>query len=310
MVGWSLLAVDRGRHAARRAQVLALLLALAVGACAQSRTEYGRGLPDVAAAPGIQELEHEMGQRLNRDRAGQNLGALRYDERLANVARVHSADMRDHHFFEHESPNTGSLEDRLAAAGYLFLEARENLAEAPDVQQAQDRLLRSPEHHANIMATDITHVGVGIVRGGVREPRNLTITQVFARPGRAESPQAARQSMLEAVSAARQKQGLGKLASDARLDTLAAEHLADLPVPPTDSALQSVGAAISKQLQDEPLEGVRGVIVGSQLLPESSAFQVAPELLRPGTRHYGLGVSQVAGERGRPMLLVLVLIGS
>src|SRR5690606_3600973 len=117
-------------------------------------------------------------------------------------------DMRDHQFFEHESPNSGSLDDRLNASGYLFLNARENLSEAPDVERSQAGLMLSPPHHENIMAADVTHVGIGIVPGGVVDPRNLTVTQVFAKPGRQESVEEARTSILRSIQSARAKRGL------------------------------------------------------------------------------------------------------
>ena len=117
-----------------------------------------------------------MFERLNRDRARKGRAPLHWDPRLSEVARHHSADMRDHGFFEHESPSTGSVDNRLDAAGYPFLTARENLSEAPDVEQSEDALLESPHHYENIMAEDVTHVGVGIVGGGVRDPRNITVT--------------------------------------------------------------------------------------------------------------------------------------
>jgi uncharacterized protein YkwD len=159
--------------------------------------------------------------RLNRDRKDRGLPALRYDPRLAEVARFHSADMRDHHFFEHDSPTSGSLEDRLNSAGYLFLTARENLSEAPDVHTGQDSLLKSPGHYANIVATDITHIGIGIVPGGVQARENLTITQVFSQPGRAESGAAAADAVVRRIQTERSSHGMGAAQRHPFLDELA-----------------------------------------------------------------------------------------
>ena len=125
--------------------------------------------------------ERGMFERLNRDRKAQGCRALRFDERLSDVARHHSADMRDHRFFEHESPRTGGVDNRLDAAGYLLPTARENLSEAPDIERSQDGLLKARPHHENIMSEDVTHVGIGIVEGGVVDPRNVAVTQVLAR---------------------------------------------------------------------------------------------------------------------------------
>src|SRR5262245_15608031 len=79
---------------------------------------FGTGLPKVAVSSQVQQMEHAMFQRLNRDRAAHGLHALKYDERLADIGRYHSQDMRDHKFFDHDSPTTGALDNRLNRAGY------------------------------------------------------------------------------------------------------------------------------------------------------------------------------------------------
>ena len=112
-----------------------------------------------------------MFERLNRDRAASGLPPLEYDEHLADIGRAQSEDMRLHHFFAHESPMYGALDDRFDRAGYVAKVARENLAEAPDVETAQDGLMKSPHHHENIMARDVTKIGIGIVRAGVKDPQ-------------------------------------------------------------------------------------------------------------------------------------------
>src|SRR6187399_2087716 len=103
--------------------------------------QFGRGLTPAATNPEITKLEHQMFELLNRDRRAAGLGPLKYDEDLAAVARYQSQDMRDHKFFDHVSPNTGSPDDRLDAAGYLFLTVRENLSEAPDIKSSQAGLM-------------------------------------------------------------------------------------------------------------------------------------------------------------------------
>ena len=85
-----------------------LLLAVAtvlslLGACLAPRATSGGALLRVEPGPGIHDKELEMFRRLNADRAKRGLYPLVYDERLADAARGHSADMRKHHFFAHES---------------------------------------------------------------------------------------------------------------------------------------------------------------------------------------------------------------
>jgi uncharacterized protein YkwD len=266
-------------------------------------------LPHVAATPETKRLEHAMHQRLNRDRARQGLPALAYDERLADVARYHSADMRDNGYFAHESKTSGTLEDRLNRAGYLFQTARENLSIAPDVERSQDGLLKSPPHYANIMSPDVTHVGIGIVKGSTGYPENLTVTQVFARPGRVESAQSAEHAMIQEIQAQRQRRGLPRAARHPLLSELAERHVDDLGGEANARRLEQVGSSVTAEVQKRRDHGLGAVVVGAQLISESSTFSVPDRLLQPKSTGFGLAVRQVPGRGGRPMLLVLILVG-
>ena len=245
--------------------------------------------------------------RLNRDRKERGLSPLSYDARLAEVGRFHSADMQRHGFFEHDSPTSGSLEDRLNAAGYLFLAARENLSIAPDVQTSQDGLLKSPGHFANIVATDITHVGIGIVAGASPAGESLTITQVFSHPGRAESPAAARKAFMQKIQAGRASRGLKKAEIHPLLDRLAARHIEELDAETSPSSLRAVGEQVSAEISADA--GLSGVSVGGQLLPDSQAIQLPEPLLESAKARFGLAVRMVPNASGRPMLQVLLLVG-
>ena len=250
-----------------------------------------------------------MAERLNRDRAANGLPPLEYDETLADIGRAHSADMHENHFFAHESPTTGSLDDRMARAGYLALEARENLAEGPDVDTAEDGLLASPGHHANIMSTTVTHVGIGIVEGGVEDARNLLFTQVFARPGVRESLGEVREHIESLIAQRRSAAGLPPAVRHKKLDQLAEQYIDTLPSQPSSASLKKVGKAIAAELAQKPIAGLNGVSVGGQLLWQAEDYQPSPALSEASVRHYGLALRQVTDEKGRPQIKLLVLFG-
>lgn len=250
-----------------------------------------------------------MAERLNRDRAAHGLPPLKYDEELANIGRSHSTDMRDHSFFDHVSPTLGNLENRVDRAGYGNLVARENLAEGPDVDSAEDSLLASPHHYENIMSTDITHVGVGLVKGGVRDPRNLTITQVFAHPTRNESAEAVKSAVQAAIRKARQEKSLPEATLNAKLSAYAEEYLSSSLSNADDPDVKAIGIAISKRLTKEPLRGVQGISVGGQVMVDSSQFQTPSGLLRPGPRQYGIAVGQAHPAGKRAVLKILIVVG-
>jgi uncharacterized protein YkwD len=288
--------------------VLVLLTAGAVSACGSAQTgRFGSGFERAPATAQVKREERRMAERLNRDRKANGLPPLRYDEELAEVARAHSLDMREHKFFAHDSPRTGSLQDRLDRAGYATLEARENLAEAPDVEQGQAGLLKSPRHYANIMADSVSRVGIGIVQGGVENASNLTITQVFAEPAKKESVAQARASLREAITRARRARGLEAAREDSKLTRLAEKHLDELDADPRSPALQRIGKRISAELAEQPVAGVRGISVSGQLLPDSTQFAVSDGLMRPSVSRYGIAVTRT--RSGRPMLKVLLVIG-
>jgi uncharacterized protein YkwD len=303
------------RRAARRTWALFLLVAATSPGCGAARSAppsgatFGSGFVAIPASPRAAQLEPAMFERINQDRASEGKAPLVYDDRLADIARAHSADMRDHGFFDHVSPTTGTLDDRLARAGYLMRRARENLAEAIDVGPAEDGLLASPHHHENLMATDVTHVGVGIVEGGVQDANNLTFTQVFATPAVVETVAQGRAAVAQAIAAARSERGLAPARPHARLDELAAAHLAELPDDPRSSDLGRIGKAISEELGKTPIPGIRGVAVSGQVLPDSTEFEPGDAMLRPDVAHYGLAAGEARGPGGRPMLKLLLVVG-
>ncbi|HET9955123.1 MAG TPA: CAP domain-containing protein [Polyangiaceae bacterium] len=269
---------------------------------------FGSGLPKVQPGSGILKLEREMFGRLNRDRAERGLPPLAYDERLAEIGRFHSSDMRDKGFFAHESPTTGALVDRLNRAGYLFITARENLAEAPDVQKGEDTLLASPGHFANIMAPNISHVGIGIVKGGLADASNLLITQVFATPAHIESTAVARSGFIQQIQKQRAERGLPAAAPHAFLNNLANEHIAELGDENRPERVNAVAQKITAVAASSPHNAAQSILVVAQLLPDSSNFEVPGLLLAQKATQFGLAVRRAKSANGRPLLQLLLIV--
>ncbi|MFO7179150.1 MAG: CAP domain-containing protein [Pseudomonadota bacterium] len=292
----------------RRHHFLVLSCIAIASACSPSPTaRFGTGLSRVPASPEVLRDERAQFALVNRERKRHGLPPLAYDERLAEIARHHSADMRDHRFFAHESPTTGSLEDRLNAAGYLFLAARENLSEAPDVEKSQESLMRSPGHRENILSRDVTHVGIGIVKGGVEDPENLMVTQVFARPGKAESAREARAAIVRLLGRARRDRGLVPARESSLLTRLAEDHVAGLGDADADD-LARVGKAIAEEVARLAQDAPRGLVAGAQRLPQSSELEIPAQFLETRSASYGVAVREIEGPNGRPMIVVLLLI--
>lgn len=122
------------------------------------------------------DLESQMLDLVNEERAKASLPALTLDEELTPVARRHSEDMFARSYFSHISPEGGTPFDRIRAANVKFLAAGENLAIAQTLSLAHDGLMNSPGHRANILRTTFGRVGIGILDGGVY---GLMVTQKF-----------------------------------------------------------------------------------------------------------------------------------
>jgi uncharacterized protein YkwD len=121
----------------------------------------GQVAPDPAA-------EEQMLTLVNRERQQAGLRPLQPDQPLRLVARSHSAEMFELHYFAHNSPVSGSPLDRLRRAGIDFVVAGENLAYAPNVQIAHEGLMNSPGHRANILRPEFGRVGIGAIRSQLR----------------------------------------------------------------------------------------------------------------------------------------------
>lgn len=122
------------------------------------------------------DLESQMLDLLNQERAKENLPALTLDKELTPIARQHSEDMFARSYFSHISPEGGTPFDRIREANIRFLAAGENLALAQTLLLAHNGLMNSPGHRANILHKAFGRVGIGILDGGIY---GLMVTQKF-----------------------------------------------------------------------------------------------------------------------------------
>jgi len=111
----------------------------------------------------------------NRARVDAGLDPLAWSDALAAVGAGHATEMYLDGYFSHESPKTGDVGNRLAAAGITYRAAGENLALAATPSGAHDGLMDSPGHRANILGADYRRVGIAVVAG----PLGLMTVQVF-----------------------------------------------------------------------------------------------------------------------------------
>jgi len=117
----------------------------------------------------------EFVRLVNAVRRDNGCAELAWDDRLAEVARRHSADMIERGFFDHVNPSQQSPFDRLKAAGITYREAAENiLYGTTEASRALELWMSSAGHRANILTCSFTSQGVGRVEGHW--------THLFVRP--------------------------------------------------------------------------------------------------------------------------------
>jgi len=130
----------------------------------------------------ITRMEWQMLIYLNRDRKDFGLPALFMQEDIRDVARKHSKDMARQEYFAHENIKGLSPADRFKVSRVTDSVSGENLAkiggyEAP-VREAEEGLMRSPGHRANILNKTYNCVGIAIHQS---KDKVYYFTQNFAK---------------------------------------------------------------------------------------------------------------------------------
>jgi len=126
--------------------------------------------------PAYAALEDEIVVLVNEYRAaGANcggdemppVGPLTMDPSLQCAARVHTKDMADRDFFDHDNPDGDGPSERMEAAGYDGRGWGENIAAGHDnAEETMQQWMDSPGHCQNIMGDNYTLIGVGYYPGG------------------------------------------------------------------------------------------------------------------------------------------------
>lgn len=116
---------------------------------------------------GVNADEQYILNAVNAERAKYGLRPLQLDMRLVATARAKSQDMITNNYFAHQSPVLGSPFDQMRRAGISYRSAGENIAGTRTAEHAMQLWMNSPSHRANILHASYTHIGIGVVTGGV-----------------------------------------------------------------------------------------------------------------------------------------------
>jgi peptidoglycan hydrolase-like protein with peptidoglycan-binding domain len=124
----------------------------------------------IASPASATTTEDSLTARLNGARSDQGLPSLTPRSDLVAVARAQATRMADSGTLYH-NPNLTTDVTNWRWVG-------ENVGYAPDVQTVHVAFMNSDAHRANILDTDFTEVGVGVVERGDR----VWVAEVFRRP--------------------------------------------------------------------------------------------------------------------------------
>ncbi len=113
----------------------------------------------------------EAGRRLldmaNQDRAKAGLPPLKADDGLAKAALAHAVAMAAQRKLSHQLSGEPDVEHRLAANTNVHLDQLgENVAFAETIEGAENSLMHSPPHRANLLNAGYNVAGFSVVRSG------------------------------------------------------------------------------------------------------------------------------------------------
>ena len=260
--------------------------------------------PDTTGAETVTteaEAERALFALVNRDRKAAGLAELTWDDAVAEVARKHSAEMRQTGVVAHVSPTTGSAADRVRAANIRTGVVLENIARAYSVGEAHQGLMNSPGHRANLMSSVATHLGIGIRFGDeISGQREMFVTQLFIRVPPTIDPTAARAAVRVKLNAVR------AIGDDAALAGVAQSLADDLA---HGTPLDKARAGATKKL--EPLAR-RFARVGSVITAVSDLDALDGAALIGDSRASVAGVGVAQGphpDLGDKAIWVVLIVG-
>jgi uncharacterized protein YkwD len=129
----------------------------------------------------MSHLEQQIFQVLNQERVKYNLMPLVWSEQIADVARMHSADMARYGFLSHMGKDGSSVSKRADMLGvHIWRGIEENIAYNQRFKNpaefACERWMISEKHRANVLEPHFKETGIGVA---VSQDGTYYFTQVF-----------------------------------------------------------------------------------------------------------------------------------
>ncbi len=181
-----------------------------------------------------EEIEKELFDMINRERAKQGISLLQSSKSLTSLARNHSRDMAVRSDLTHISSDGKSYAKRLEEAGLFFRETGENVAFSQSFlpETIHNSFMRSKGHRENILDPRFDRVGIGVF---LKEGEGYYITQDFLTTLEPRSEREFREILEKQINTRRAQRGLGPIPLLKELNSLAREfslkRAKDEPLP-------------------------------------------------------------------------------
>lgn len=143
-----------------------------------------------AILPDIPQTEALVLELTNKVRQREKLGSVKTDKALIVAARAFAAYLAKTDSFSHTADGKQPSQ-RAEAAGYKPCQLAENLAMSESSQgfaaqklasETVDGWLNSPGHRANLLAPNVTDIGIAVARVPASSDAKYVVVQMFGRP--------------------------------------------------------------------------------------------------------------------------------
>ena len=121
----------------------------------------------------IAEIEQQIFQSVNAERAKAGLSALTYNNTMQKYARIKSKDMGDRGYFDHKNPEGQLITAQMQKDGVTYNAWGENIAyisgmsgNSTIANKFMTNWMNSEGHRANILSTNFSSIGVGVYKIG------------------------------------------------------------------------------------------------------------------------------------------------
>jgi uncharacterized protein YkwD len=137
-----------------------------------------------ASLPPTASPELALFDSANHERVAKGLSPLQWNESLATAAREHAQRLAQRNVLSHQLPGEPPLEDRARQAGARYSVIAENVAEGATPDAIHSGWMHSPPHRANLLAPELTSVGIAVAAAPERKAggRVLFAVEDFSLP--------------------------------------------------------------------------------------------------------------------------------